>query len=114
MGQYIFSLTMCPLNVTPVMWYDMLDGKGYSGLYMLPSVQVVLIESLVYLFIAVARMSIDYLELDDDACYGIFGRPFRIVFGYILHFQMWMFGVYVGLAITWSLLGAILNPEVYL
>lgn len=118
--QYVYSYTMAPIGVDeteispPVMWYNLINSKGYDGLYMLPLVTVIMVESLVYLGLAILRMSIDYLELGDDLCFGIFGRPFRMAFGYLLHFQMWLFGIYIGLAVTWSLLAALLNPEVYL
>merc|ERR1712159_775695 len=57
-------------------------------------------------------MGVHYIELPDDG--GRFGIYFRKVFGFLLHFQLWVFGIYVGLSVTWILLAAILNPEVYL
>jgi len=64
--------------------------------------------------LALIRMIIHYCEIPESACGGYFGPIFRVLFSFVLQFQVMLFGLYVFLIFTWSLLAAVLNPEVYL
>lgn len=121
--QYMYSLTMAPLfSQEPLMWYHVLEGGpdgvnnmlGWWGKYVLPTVKVIVIQTLAYLVLATLRMFIHFAEIANPTIIKFVEVPVKYIFAAVLVFQTWLSAMYIVLVLTWALLAAVLSPQDYL